>query len=531
MDLLITVVGLLVAVYAVIPRARRLDLRLRFGALEVAVFTAAFFSILYLDLYSFFKARHLVVLRPAWSTGLTTVQATHVLVIVLLVALILRSQLARLTPTKIFRFQDLAEELLWSESYAQLLTVLETHLDRLFKIYHADFWPDRLRRAYSPRWTLESLHQMIEHPPTGGQKLIGGLVRRLDFLLPRNERWQMAAAELVPKILSSKGFISTIARSRPYFGLEIILHLGETSDGFLREEFFELYIEELMSHRTSVFYAELANSRNSNGHHRYVIKRDSRLLTFLFADAAVAYKLEVYRPVGEFILRELDHLARRPEDDPYNRAYADRGSHGSELSLSAAIHFFDVMVSEALYQGIDWHMWLYYVTHITKRVLRNYKPFDDPLFDPDVEFPVWYSYFLYEIFSSLRNWILAIEDIPPTQKNVQLKSIRVDHENSNIPKSAILALGDCVQQVLLCDKLSERLQETLMSVAFGTYFDLRSSAKSGQYAEALRNAIVSGGFGRRDGDYEYRRRLRYFLQRQDRVRFNTFMKELETAFS
>lgn len=445
----------------------------------------------------------------------------HVVTLIVLSTLLLRSQLARLAPSKIGRFQDLTDELLWSESYSQLLTVLEAHLDRLFKIYHADFWPDRLHRTYSSMWTLVAFHEMIEHVPKSRSKFIGAAVRRFGFLPPRHDRAQMVASELMPKILLSKGFVSTLARSRPYFGLEIIRHLWATSDRFLRRDFFELYVEELMSSRTSVFYTELADNRNNRG----------RFLTFLFADAMIAYKLEVYRPVGEFVLRELDHLTRRPEDDPYNRAYSGDRSHSSDLPLSSAIKFFGVMVSDALRQGIEWHMWLYYVTYITKSILRNYKPFDDPLVRLDAEFPIWYSYFLYQIFSSLSSWILAVSELPETQRNIQLHSTRVDHENNNIPKSAILALGDCVHQVLLSAKLNEELLETLMSVVFGIYFDLRRSATSGQYAEALRNSIVSGGFARASDDRDYKARLRYFLEKQDRFQFHDFMDELEIAFA
>ena len=521
MDLLITVVGLLIAVYTVMPRARRLDLGLRFGILELIVFIVGFLAIFYLDLYSFFKARHLALSRPAFLTGLTATQLMHVVTLLVLLILVARSQLARLTPAKIFHFRDLTDELLWSESYSQMLTVLEVHLTRLFKIYHADFWPDRLRRTYSPAWTLEALHEMVEHAPKSRSNFVSVLVRRCGFLLPSNGRYQMIAAELMPKILLSKGFVSTLARSRPYFGLEILDHLWATSDGFLRRDFFELYVEQLMSNRTSVFYTELSDNRNNRG----------RLLTFLFSDATIAYKLEVYRPVGEFVLQELDHLARRPEDDPYNRAYSGDRSHRSDLPLSSAIQFFGVMVSEALRQGIEWHMWLYYVTHMTKSILRNYKPFDDPIVRLDAEFPIWYSYLLYQMFSNLSNWILAINELPETQKNIQLNSTRVDHENNNIPKSAILALGDCVHQVLLSKKLNEELLDTLMSAVFGIYFDLRRSTKSGQYAEALRNSIVSGGFARGSDDSEYKGRLRYFLRKQDRFRFHDFMEELEIAFA
>ncbi|MEO8053454.1 MAG: hypothetical protein ABI833_23895 [Acidobacteriota bacterium] len=216
MDLLITVVGLLIAVYAVMPRARRLDLRLRFGIFELTVFIAGFFAIFYLDLYSFFKARHLGLPPPAWLAGLTTTQAMHVVTLIVLSILILRSQFARLTPAKIFRFQDLTDELLWSESYVQLLSVLETHLDRLFIISKGDFWPERLRRRYAENWTLEAFHKAIERPQKSGPKFVGALVRRFDSLLPSNARSQMVAAELMPKILLSGGLVSTLARSRPY---------------------------------------------------------------------------------------------------------------------------------------------------------------------------------------------------------------------------------------------------------------------------------------------------------------------------
>ena len=105
MDLLITVVGLLIAVYTVMPRARRLDLGLRFGILELTVLIVGFLAIFYLDLYSFFKAMHLALSRPALLIGLTTTQLMHVVTLIVLLILVARSQLARLTPAKIFRFQ------------------------------------------------------------------------------------------------------------------------------------------------------------------------------------------------------------------------------------------------------------------------------------------------------------------------------------------------------------------------------------------------------------------------------------------
>lgn len=61
------------------------------------------------------------------------------------------------------------------------------------------------------------------------------------------------------------------------------------------------------------------------------------------------------------MIEEFDRLAREPIGDPYNRGvgqdFEDRDRW--ELPLCAGLHYFDLMVSEALYQGVQWHMWLF----------------------------------------------------------------------------------------------------------------------------------------------------------------------------
>src|SRR4051812_35596847 len=98
MDLLITVLALLVAIYSVLPRERRLDLRLRFGTIDIIIFAVGVGVVTYLDLYGFFKVRGLVMRPPQWTVGLTTVQAAHIILLAMLISLGLRTQTARLSP-------------------------------------------------------------------------------------------------------------------------------------------------------------------------------------------------------------------------------------------------------------------------------------------------------------------------------------------------------------------------------------------------------------------------------------------------
>ncbi len=324
--------------------------------------------------------------------------------------------------------------------------------------------------------------------------------------------------------------MSVLARTRPYLGVTVFENLRVQGDKFFREEFANLYLTALMAERSSIFYVELANNRNMAAQHRYRLPPENRFLDFLFRDARVAQDLEIYRFVGEFMLHELDGLSRSPGGDPYNQAYTEDKMLMMQSPLFAGLQFFDVMVTEALFQNIQWHMWLYYTTHFVKNVIRNYRPAEDPLIDPGSEFPIWYSRLLYDIFDSLRGWILALEEIPASQPNVQLTSTRPDHQNDNIPKSAILALCICVREVLLSDKLHPRLTESLMSIVFRTYFDLRRAAQGVRYAEVFRRGLYAGGLDYSTPEPEYLTRLWAAFRREDRIEYDDgHFTELEAA--
>jgi hypothetical protein len=311
--------------------------------------------------------------------------------------------------------------------------------------------------------------------------------------LPDHAREASIASNASRNVLLSKGFVGVMARSRPYLGLEILRNLM-ASGRFFRENFLALYITELLSHRTGIFYSELANNCNSAARYRlrYLIPSENRLLHFLFADAMIAKELEVWKPVGEFMLRELDQLARESAQDPYNQAYTGEDSWEKQSSLFAPVHFFRIMVSEALFQGIDWHMWLYYTTYTVKKIVRNYRPADDPLISPEGPYPIWYSRLLHEIFSALDDWILGVQDVPSGQSNVQMKSIEASHDNGNIPKSSILALGDCLHSVLSSDSPEEAVRNSLVDHVLWIYFELRGTPEGDRYAEALLKSVVAG---------------------------------------
>ena len=147
-------------------------------------------------------------------------------------------------------------------------------------------------------------------------------------------------------------------------------------------------------------------------------------------------------------------------------------------------------------------MWLYYFPHFVERILRNLAP-NEKLVDPHTEWPTKYHYALYEITSCLCKWIEAVDHIPLEQDNVLLESTSANHENGNIPKSSMLALGQIVKQILVSDVVADRFKKYITDMVYRRYFELRKVDATKSYADALINCIRCGGFsmGKTSPDY------------------------------
>lgn len=504
MELLLTVFTLLAAIYALIPRERRLDLQLRLGGADWVAIGIGFVLVFYFEFYEFFETLGFTPAGFVWPHGITPKNSVYLVILAVVLFLVLHVRFAGLSRRKIPKFQELTEELFWEAHFGELLTLLQRHMRDLFKIYHGDFILSRLRRRLSPSLEKElfSLTQGETRHDFRNTffQFSKRVIHRAANLLPTYERQSEAAREIIRMLLLSPRFVRALATTRPYLALEVIRY-GPRS--FERLDFLDLYMKELMQDSSSIFYTEIARNQNLSASNRYCIPESNRLIHFFLADANVAETLRIYKPIGDFVLQELDQAARDPNADPNNMAMGDFAEAGAWKSpLFVTIRFFDIMVMEALYQGIQWHMWLYYFPPIVKKIVRNYA-LSDPLADPEAEFPVRYNFLLYEIISAHRDWILAVKDVPADQPNVILHSTRVDHENNNIPKSAILSLSECMRSIVEAGNIGARFRRYLIGIVLELYFKLRKTVGYEPYATVLLQALAQGGFFRRRDSNSY----------------------------
>lgn len=298
-------------------------------------------------------------------------------------------------------------------------------------------------------------------------------------------------------------FIDQIAKIKPYFGLRIIK--DEKLDLYFRGRFSNLYMASLMRNTNSILYTEIRNNQNLSYPHRYDIPENNKIIYTLFSDDNLAKELEIWKPIGDTVIDILCEQGRK-ERDIYNE-YQERLIHDPEEPLKdpifLGVRLFDIMLTEAIYQKIDWHMWLYYYSHFVDKICKNYEI--NKYSQRDKEFPNVYSRILYEIISNLIDWIELIEKDTENVKQ-ELDSVDCTHENSNIIKSSIICLVQCNQKILDTDGIPDKFKEYLTHMLFELYFNLSLSTKniSREYGEVLVCCIMGGikGYNMRDKNYK-----------------------------
>jgi hypothetical protein len=93
----------------------------------------------------------------------------------------------------------------------------------------------------------------------------------------------------------------------------------------------------------------------------------------------------------------------------------------------------------------------------------------------------------------LGGWIHAVIDLPPGAHHLAIDTARAAPQGDNIPKSAILALGDVVADVLVAPNLGQGFKHHLAEMAFRLVRDMPEIGDQSVARRALVQSLVHGG--------------------------------------
>jgi hypothetical protein len=487
---LLTMLGLIAAVWALVPSTARLSFQLSLSRLDWAVIWGTLFAIHALYFEPVLRDRGLYWVIGPWRWGFDKGGAQYLLFLVLAGFVYLRSRRTRLNRRNLPLFEKLVTSLLHSRKFEELVPLMDHHLDATLAFANAESIRGRVAT-----WLQPSLPPIVMAMGEDGRISIRSASQSR---LARLERWlririasaigpakgyRQRARMVVRILLSSRDFVAYLAVVRPYLCLNVVERVG-----MIIEEFEDDFFEALLANEGSILYSELKNSQNLNGGdgHRRAIPEENRLLAFYLKDVKVAAKLGVYRSVGEAVLSRInvdDALLAKLNGPMFT--YQETGKY--RCPVFAGIGFFEIMVLEGLHQRLPDHLWLHYFPHFSRKLVsraRDLRPDDQ-----NHEFPTPLCYLLYELVAATRDWI--DDGIRLTEGDALVDPDARDGMHILISFEAAQATGRILEPILCSPQLTQGLKVELLTVVVRMLAELRHHPRLARLESALRESLIT----------------------------------------
>lgn len=523
-DGFLTFLALIVAVYTVATPVVKLRIRLEIRLLQIAAAISAVGLTLYLEFFDALKQPCLSALGRAceWLTlpadnSFTSKDAAFLVVLGWMLSAWLIHSLSKLGPSSLPVLSKLVDELLVEERYAELLKLVEPHLPLINQVSRRKLGLQRLHdwlAALTGKGPIEYFIKKLDDIKKHGRRQMpAGLARVIGhahIIVPSLQKREKHAQDILRSIYRADEARRFMVKQRPYAAIPLL-----RLERYERFEFSDRFFGDLIADAGSALYLEIREQQTTR-YQLQVFPEHNRLLHFLFSDAENAKTLGVWKPIGEYLLRRLD-----PAVDPDYVAYLNGPATHFEQewwsdSTHVGIQFFRLMVGAAAHQGVKWHMWLYYLPRILKKLEENYDT-SNPLVDTTAEFPTRAARLIYEIVDALGDFVKLAPDLPEGSPHRGVPD-RFEHDNGNIPVSAAIALGQCVRMVATSGRLGDTFVIYMHECVLRDIAEFPRNGGDGRLRGFLIQSIVQGGDAvGRTRDQVYGQRLATLLQGADHV--------------
>lgn len=431
----LTILGIALAIWAIIPNKERRFILLFFSKFEIGVLIASFIFIHFLISFdwlmvNWFKNLSIFTIYK----GLPSSTWAYIIALMTIFFPILKVSYGYFSESRLKNMIALYETYL-KENEIDLLVnyVLKYHIT-----------------------DIKTYLQGISHLP---QK------EGIDFILRRRTDQDKAYDNLVkPKrilfaswvyghLIQNENFIRKAANKYPE--LFATAFSGMETQEASNQDLVKLYIECLFENKNQLFIQEL---KIINGTNSSVLEMDKNyhipILFSLFVYTKAASNNYVWYPVGEGAIRSLkqdieqkEFLTKKYDHDLESELWSQK--------IYIAIVYFNYMVRETIYRDSEWHMWLFYFRDFTD-LLIDLIPLQND-YDGNTEYPSFAHKMIYEQFSIMMYWL----------------ELAKDQETNNRVIDTVGCIGWCVHSICKADnsKISVRFRRRLLELILSIYFE------------------------------------------------------------
>jgi hypothetical protein len=524
----------LVALWAIIPRADRLNAQVKMDKISFFILFILLVVPNFLVLFPEICIEYFELTKKDywWKKFLRGSYLSYFSILIIGVSLILKLMFSKISDDKLPKLNKVSLELYRAGRVYDLADLLKKNNSRIKKFINNDFLSTKIRKKINKVYNFEddSLFYILENRSKDVNKFLEVLLRytripvRIFYtLVPDHKDTSLEINNYLNHLLSYEKLVSELVEVDPEFATDL-LGLSFTN----RRQYLYLYFKCLLNDKNSRLYFEIFNNQNIICIHRYSLDESNYIINSLFGDAYFSKELGLWEPLGELIIEDLDSRFFDFKDDdlnlPFDKYFDDKGRWVNPVFCG--FRLFDIMVSEALYQGVGWHMWLYYSKYIVENIGRNYS---NEFSDENSEFPNRYCYILYCIFSAHRDWVLAFQDQCADRDDISIESESSAHENNNIPKSSIISMGECYWRIFVQREIPLGFKQYMLSIILNLYFELKK-LNADRLANVLLESIKYAGGGLRREEDLIVFVQEYFQESFDKVPHRRYLNEFTQNF-
>jgi hypothetical protein len=529
---LLTMLGLIAAVWAIVPNTARLTFRLSLNKFDWLLIWLAL-----LIVHGFFFEPVLTSLGlpilGTWRWGFDKSATQYSLFLLLAGYVYWRSRKTKLTRRNLGLFDVLSTSLLHARKYEDLADLLQPHLEPALDLAAPESVRSRLaEKIRPPRPGLQLVFGDDGSITIGPDEATSWSMRKLfvvrewiaDLVGP-SQKVQRRAVSVVKRLLASRGLVTHLAISRPYLCIQVMERAQRLVKSF-QDDFFQA----LLADEGSIFYSEIKNNQNFGGiGRRLALPDENRLLRFYCADVEVAGRLGVYRSVGEAVLARID------ADDALEKKLNGRLLTFQDIGrdhdpVHVGLMFFRIMVLEGLHQRTNDHLWLHYMTHFASHLVDRAR--EVRVEDENREFATPLGYLLYEIVDNMATWIA--EAVELTTADDVLTRNQEEGDHVYISFEAADAIGRVLQPILMAPCVPQQLKTQLLGVALFALKELETYPRLAPLASLMRKRLIDPYDSGYQSHYHYLTKLHLVFNKQDhtlRIQLRTLKDELDAALA
>lgn len=482
---LLTILGVIAAVWALISPTSRLRLRFCMAWWDWCIGGVVFLFIHYLVFAPVLEKLGLYYSLGPWKWGLNSSSAVYLLLLSVALYYFWRTRSPKLARGRVRIFRKLIENLHLTKRYDELVLLVEPQLSKLISLTKQQSWLVRIiNHLDKPNIDMSALFDGIKPQARPAWRVyISPLLQYLKSCRLARTEANIQAREILLNLVTSPELTIHLALSHPHFCLKLL-----QADEVIRSDFIENYMDALLDAPGSRLYVELKNNQNLHRGNRLLLPENNRLLRFFFADAALAMNNGLDNAIGTAVCRRLDEdnkLAERLNKSL--GSYYDSGRF--RCPINSGLTLFEIMVHEGIHQGLQDHMWLHYFGHFAEKILKQMDTSpDEEIYQ---EWPTPFHYLLYRLISIATDWAEQCALIDDSEILEATRSAD-KFDQHYISKEATKVLGVMLEYIIPSEKLSPAFKRYLLEVVVRCYIKLENNPRLSDVALALLTNVIMG---------------------------------------